>query len=156
MITVGIAEPKANNNELSSSQSSQSSSNDLAFDLLLKILGKKTYKTQQSGDLIEMILQTMAENEQYKDDVVKKIKNQTSQSTKILESKHDKLNIMVREMWRTTMAIKMKKDVSSIYEYSKCQKIEDKINETNMERIRLPLISTKCIAQSGDIDQNEE
>lgn len=33
----------------------------------------------------------------------------------------------------------------SIYEFSECQKIEEKMHETNMERIRLPLISIECI-----------
>jgi hypothetical protein len=104
----------------------------------------------------------MGQSQQYRDNVVSKIKQHNNLNSKIVDSKHEKVDMMVREMWRAIHSMRAtfahggrqkqmmaEGEPGSIYEYSECQKIEDKINETNMERIRLPLISNKCIVKSG-------
>ena len=47
--------------------------------------------------------------------------------------------------------------LQNIYEFTECQKIEDKLQETNMEKIRLPLISNDCVLKyEGNYLEEEE
>ena len=79
---------------------------------------------------------------------------------KIIESKHEKLDVMIREMWRSIQINRRRPSLDglqSIYEFSECQKIEDKLQEKNMDKIRLPLISIDSIAKlEGKYFEEEE
>ncbi len=103
----------------------------------------------------------MSMNSQYGENVRSQIKSKKV-SIKIMESKYEKLEQMFRDMWRAIYAGKKKQSGEglaasggSIYEFSECQKIEEKVQEVNMEKIRLPIISIDCIAKY-EIQYHEE
>ena len=104
------------------------SSEVLTIDHLLSILEKKLCKNPHSHGLIEMILLTMSLNSQYGENVKKHIQNK---KLDIKNNQHEKLDTMIREMWRSIQVSRrrpsMDGQLQNIYEFGECQKIEEKL-----------------------------